>query len=77
MSFMALAGLFLGVKIPTLTWTNEIMPIKQGVPVVIALFGGFGYIMLLFVGFMLLPFLFYFQGEFREYAKRGKCSMFS
>lgn len=55
MSFMALAGLFLGVKIPTLTWTNEIMPIKQGAPIVIALFGGFGYIMLLFVGFMLLP----------------------
>ena len=41
MSFMALAGLFLGVKIPTLTWANEIMPIKQGAPVVIALFGGF------------------------------------
>ena len=55
MSFMALAGLFLGVKTPTLTWTNEIMPIKQGAPVVIALFGGFGYIMLMFVGFMLCP----------------------
>ena len=27
---MALVGLFLGVKMPTLTWTNEIMPIKQG-----------------------------------------------
>ena len=36
-----------------MTWTNEIMPIKQGAPVVIALIGGFGYIMLLFVGFML------------------------
>ena len=52
---MALVGLFLGVKIPTLTWTNEIMPIKQGAPVMITLFGGFGYIVLLFVGFMLLP----------------------
>ena len=52
---MALAGLFLGVKMPTLTWTNEIMPIKQGAPVMITLFGGFGYIVLLFVGFMLLP----------------------
>ena len=40
---------------PTLTWTNEIMPIKQGEPVVITLFGGFGYMVLLFVGFMLLP----------------------
>ena len=52
---MALAGLFLGVKMPTLTWTNEIMVIKQGAPVMITLFGGFGYVVLLFVGFMLLP----------------------
>ena len=52
---MALAGLFLGVKMPTLTWTNEIVPIKQGGPVMITLFGGFGYMILLFVGFMLLP----------------------
>lgn len=44
---MALVGLFLGVKMPTLTWTNEIMPIKQGAPVVITLFGGFGYMVLL------------------------------
>ncbi|WP_455194741.1 hypothetical protein [Eubacterium ramulus] len=40
---------------PTLTWTNEIMPIKQGAPVVLTLFGGLGYMVLLFVGFMLLP----------------------
>lgn len=52
---MALAGLFFGVKMPTLTWTNEIMPIKQGAPVVITLFCGFGYMVLLFVRFMLLP----------------------
>ena len=53
--FMALVGLSLGVKMPTLTWTNEIVPIKQGGAVMIILFGGFGYIVLLFVGFMLLP----------------------
>lgn len=52
---MALAGLFFGVKMPTLTWTNEIMPIKHGAPVMITLFGGFGYMVLLFAGFMLLP----------------------
>lgn len=52
---MALAGLFLGVKMPTLTWTNEIMPIKQGGPVMITLFGGFVYMVLLFGGFMVLP----------------------
>ena len=42
-------------KMPTLTWTGEIMPIKQGAPVMITLFCGFGYIALLFVGFVLLP----------------------
>ena len=53
--FMALVGLSLGVRMPTLTWTNEIVLIKQGAPVMITLFGGFGYIALLFAGFMLLP----------------------
>lgn len=52
---MALVGLLLGVKMPTLTWRNEIVPIKQGGAVMLTLFGGFGYIVLLFVGFMLLP----------------------
>ena len=52
---MALFGLFLGVKMPILTWTNEIVPIKQGGAVVITLFGGFGYTVLLLFGFMLLP----------------------
>lgn len=52
---MALFGLFLGVKMPILTWTSEIVPIKQGGAVMITLFGGFGYMVLLFVGFMLLP----------------------
>ena len=52
---MALTGLVLGIKMPVLTWTNEIMPIKQGAPVMITLFGGFVYMALLFAGFMLLP----------------------
>ena len=52
---MALVGLFLGVKMPTLTWTNEIMPIKQGGAVIITLLCGFVYMVLLFVGFMLMP----------------------
>ena len=52
---MALVGLFFGVKMPTLTWTSEIVPIKQGGAVMLTLFGGFGYIVLLFAGFMLLP----------------------
>ena len=51
----ALFGLTLGVKMPTLTWTNEIMPIKQSAPVMLTLFGGMGYTVLLFAGFLLLP----------------------
>lgn len=51
----ALSGLVLGVKMPTLTWTNELMPIKQSAPVMITLFGGIGYTVLLFAGFLLLP----------------------
>ena len=53
--FMALLGLFLGVKMPILTWTNEIMVIKQGAPVIITLFGGFGYVALLFCCYILMP----------------------
>lgn len=52
---MALFGLFLGVKMPILTWTNEIMVIKQGASVVITLFSGFGYVALLFCGYILMP----------------------
>ena len=51
----ALSGLLLGVKMPTLTWTNELMPIKQSAPVVLTLFGGIGYTALLFAGFLLFP----------------------
>ena len=39
----ALWGLFLGVKLPNLEWTNEIYPIKQGGAVTFALFGGWGF----------------------------------
>ncbi|HBJ18239.1 MAG TPA: hypothetical protein DDY70_00610 [Clostridiales bacterium] len=51
----ALFGLFLGVRMPILTWTNEIVPIKQGGAVMITLLGGFGYTILLLLGFILLP----------------------
>ena len=39
----ALAGLFLNVNMPNLTWTTETVPIKQSAPVVIAVFGGMAY----------------------------------
>ncbi len=41
--FSALFGLTLGVLSPNLTWTNEIMPIKQSLPVALALLGGWFY----------------------------------
>ena len=44
----------LGVKMPTLTWTNALIPIKQSAPVMLALFGGMGYTVLLFAGYLLL-----------------------
>lgn len=52
--FSALFGLFLGLKLPNLNWTSEITPIKQSVGVMIALFSGFGYTVLLCAGYMLL-----------------------
>lgn len=50
----ALFGLFLGLKMPNLNWTSEITPIKQSVGVMIALFSGFGYTVLLCACYMLL-----------------------
>ena len=52
--FSALFGLFLGLKMPNLNWTSEITPIKQSAGVMIALFSGFGYTVLLCSGYMLL-----------------------
>ena len=39
---LALFGLFLGIQMPNLTWTNELAPIKQSLSVVISMFGGWG-----------------------------------
>lgn len=52
--FSALFGLFLGLKMPNMSWTSEITPIKQSVCVVIAMFSGFAYTALLCAGFMLM-----------------------
>lgn len=52
---MAVFGLFMGVIKPVLTWTNELTPIKQSASVMITMFGGFGYTVLLFIGYMMLP----------------------
>lgn len=45
--FSGMLGLSLGLKFPNLTWTNETAPIKQSACVTIALFGGWGYSILM------------------------------
>ena len=51
---MASFGLFVGLKMPNLHWTNEITHIKQGGAVMLALFSGFAYAALIVVGYLLL-----------------------
>lgn len=41
--FSACLNLFLGVRMPNLTWTNELVPIKQSINVMIGLLGGWAY----------------------------------
>lgn len=42
--FMATLGLVINLKMPNLNWTSEIVPIKQSLGVMIALFGGWAII---------------------------------
>ena len=51
--FSALFGLFLGLKMPNLNWTSEITPIKQSIGVMLALFSGSLYTVVLYVGFFM------------------------
>lgn len=50
----AYAGLFLNLKNPNLSWTNEAVPVKQSSAVFIALFGGWLFAIVLGVGAYLL-----------------------
>ena len=52
--FMALLGLVLNLKAPNLTWTNEIVPIKQSMSVMLTMFGGMGLVLGFGVGYYLL-----------------------
>lgn len=47
--FMAAFGLMINLKMPNLTWTSEIIPIKQSLGVMITLFGGWA-VVVAFVG---------------------------
>ena len=52
--FMSLFDLFLAVKMPDLTWTNEMTPVKQGDNIFIALFGIIGFSVLFAGAFFLV-----------------------
>lgn len=41
----AVWGLFLGLKMPNLKWTSEVVPIKQSMPVFLAMFGGWAIVL--------------------------------
>lgn len=52
--FSALFDLMLGLVMPNLTWTNETVLIKQSGNVMIALFGGWGYMLIVAVLYLIL-----------------------
>lgn len=52
----AVFGLVLGLKMPNLTWTNEITPIKQGGSVMFAMFGGWAYCAVIALPFFLFAY---------------------
>ncbi len=54
---MALFDLFVGLKLPNLNWTNELVPIKQSFGVMLALFGAW-----IFLGIMVVLYLFFGKG---------------
>ena len=61
---MAAFGLFINLKMPNLNWTSEIVPIKQSMGVVIALFGGWAIIVALGGLFFLLKNVFSVEAYF-------------
>lgn len=52
--FSAQMGLVLNLKLPNLHWTNEVVPIKQGMSVMLSLFGGWAFLCLLAIAYWLL-----------------------
>lgn len=47
-------GLAVNLKMPNLTWTNEAVPIKQSASTMLALFGGWAFVIVLGVGYLAL-----------------------
>lgn len=54
--FNAVFGLFLGLQWPNLTWTNETIPVKQSLAVVIALFGGWVFVIVIAAAYFFLAY---------------------
>lgn len=52
----ALFGLFVGLKKPNLSWTNEIYPIKQSLGVMLAIFGSWGFAVIMVAAYLFLSF---------------------
>lgn len=52
--FLSAFGLFLNIKKPNFDWTNETIVVKQSMPVMIALFGGWLLALILFAAYYLL-----------------------
>ena len=55
--FQAFFNLFVGIKMPLLTWTNEIVPIKQGGAVAIALFGNWAILAVFCAGYFFIGYV--------------------
>ena len=51
---LALWGLFLNLKFPNLSWTQEVVPVKQGLSVIMTLLGGWAFVAMLGVFYYLL-----------------------
>ncbi len=52
--FLSAFGLFLNIKKPNFEWTNETIVVKQSMPVMISLFGGWLLALILFAAYYLL-----------------------
>ena len=52
--FTAMFNSFVGTKNPILNWTSEIIPIKQSSTMLIALFGGWGFVALFAVPYFFI-----------------------
>lgn len=60
---MAALGLCMNLKRPNLSWTNEIVPIKQSAAVMIALFGGWAIVIVIIGVYILLQSFFGIFGD--------------